>query len=227
MNTQEEQIKLSRKTVIEMLTDRGYETNQLLSVLPEPLFNQLWAKFSNESNVFDIECENNVGKRIYVKYIKNHMIDGKIKGQIIKKPMKFNSKPKYFHKKIKEMNDLLFDDSIIYVICDTDNTDIMDTYEDFLQKNKNVELFDIKRLLFNVSKHVLVPKHVKITDIREINKLKHNLAIDTIYKLPVISHTDPVARYFNLKRGDVVKIIRDSRSHGVYTSYRVCSDVEE
>ena len=219
MNSEEEQIKLSRKTVIEMLTDRGYQTNQLLSVLPEQLFINMWSKFTNESNVFDLECEDNVSKRIYVKYIKNHMINVKNK----KKEIKLED----VHDKLVQINDLLFDDNIIYIICDTKDTNIMETYESFLQKNKNVEIFDIKRLLFNITKHRLVPKHSKLTDIREINKLKKNLYIDSIYKLPVISKTDPVARYYNLLRGDVVKIIRNSPSYGIHTSYRVCSDIEE
>ena len=62
--------------------------------------------------------------------------------------------------------------------------------------------------------------------IKDTIKLKHNLQIDSIYKLPVISNTDPVARYYNLKRGDVVQIIRNSQSYGSHISYRVCSDIE-
>ena len=219
MNSEEEQIKLSRKTVIEMLTDRGYQTNKLLPVLPDQLFINMWSKFTNESNVFDIECENNVSKRIYVKYIKNHIVNIKNK----KKEIKLDD----FHDKLVQINDLLFDDSIIYIVCDTKDTNVMETYESFLEKNKNVEIFDIKRLLFNITKHKLVPKHIKITDIREINKLKKDLYIDSIYKLPVISKTDPVARYYNLLIGDVVKIIRNSPSYGVHISYRVCSVIDE
>ena len=218
MNNLEEQIKLSRKVIIEMLQDRGYNTEQCIHILPEQLFLRLWSKFTNESNVFDIECENKVGERIYVTYIKNHVISKK------------NNKTKYEnlkkkHKILLGSQDLLFNDKIIYVICDTKDEDIMKTYEDFNKQNRNVELFDINRLLINITKHSFVPKHIKMS-IKDTIKLKHNLQIDSIYKLPVISNTDPVARYYNLKRGDVVQIIRNSQSYGSHISYRVCSDIE-
>ena len=79
MNTLEEQIILSRKTLIEMLTDRGYITSNIVSELPDTLFEQLWSTFTNESNIFDIECENNIGNRIYVTYIRNHILSKKKK----------------------------------------------------------------------------------------------------------------------------------------------------
>ena len=218
MNNLKEQIKISRKVLIEMLTDRGYQTEKLVSILPEQLFSRLWDTFTNDSNVFDLECENTVGERIYVKYIKQH-----IKTKTQKKKTYLHLKK--LHKVLRESNDLLFNDNIIYVICDTQFENIIDTYEDFINKYRNVELFDIKRLLINITKHSYVPKHIKL-NIKEISKLKSSLQIDSIYKLPVISIHDPVARYFNLKRGEVVQIIRDSPSFGVHIYYRVCSDIE-
>jgi len=38
---------------------------------------------------------------------------------------------------------------------------------------------------------------------------------------------DPVARYFNFKQGDVVKITRNSKSTGIHVSYRVCIESED
>lgn len=219
MNNLEKQIKLSRKTVIEMLTDRNYITKDIISDLPNDLFIKLWAKFTNDATVFDIECENSIGERIYVKYIKTHIISKK-KDNI--KALKLSK----VHTKLCESQDLLFNDKIIYVICDTQYTDIMTTYEDFINKNKNVEIFDIKRLLINITKHSYVPQHIKLS-ITDVNTLKKNLYLQSIFKLPAISTKDPVARYYNLKHGEVFQIIRPSRSHGVHISYRVCSNIEE
>lgn len=218
MNNLEEQIKISRNVLIEMLTDRGYQTNALVSLLPEQLFLRLWSKFTNDSHVFDLECENAVGDRIYVKYIKQHIVSKK------KSSTKYENLKK-INKELRESNDLLFNDKVIYIICDTQNETIMDTYEEFIHSNINVEIFDIKRILINITKHSYVPKHIKL-NIKDVTTLKKKLQIDSIYKLPVISTNDPVARYYNLKRGDVVKIVRKSPSYGIHISYRVCSDIE-
>ena len=218
MNQLEDKIKISRKVIIDMLKDRGYQTEHLLTVLPEPIFIQLWSTFTNDSNVFDLECENKVGKRIYVKYIKQHII-------FTKKNKPKTLKLSEINNTLRHINDLLFDDNIIYVICDTEHTDVIETYDTFLKQNNNIEIFDIKRLLMNITKHSYVPQHIKIP-LSMVNKLKQDLQISSIYKLPVIAHTDPVARYFNFKRGDVIKIVRISPSYGTHISYRVCSDIE-
>ncbi|KAJ4977844.1 hypothetical protein NE237_008624 [Protea cynaroides] len=83
----------------------------------------------------------------------------------------------------------------------------------------HVEYFLDQELMFNVTKHDMVPKHQLLTA-DEVKILVDQYHL-TLSQLPQIQVTDPVARYLGVMPGQVLKISRPSETAGKYVTYRV------
>lgn len=92
------------------------------------------------------------------------------------------------------------------------------------EMNKPVEMFELRELQYNISKHILVPKHRLIiaSDQNTINAIFQKLGIKSRSQLPAILKTDPMARFLNAKTGDLVEITRYSPTCGEHIFYRIC-----
>ena len=84
---------------------------------------------------------------------------------------------------------------------------------------KLYEIFSMKNLMFNITHHEIVSKHILLTQEEADLILKQYQT--TRAQLPKLLTTDPVAKYYGMKAGDVCKIIRQSPMTGESYYYRI------
>lgn len=70
---------------------------------------------------------------------------------------------------------------------------------------KIIELFQHKELMFNITKHVYVPKHIKLNNEEAIEfKDKYGMSFAGI------KTSDPISKFYFYSKGDVIKIIQNN-----------------
>ena len=110
-------------------------------------------------------------------------------------------------KKIADIENILYNsyqhDHKIFIVNDI----VKKAYDQFLEF-KNTEVFLEKELIINILDHVLQPKFEVLTKNERIQLLDDYKTYKK--QLPRMLETDPVARYYNMKPGDIVRIIRQS-----------------
>jgi len=82
-----------------------------------------------------------------------------------------------------------------------------------------LEQFMESELLVNVTEHELVPEHLVLTPAEKAELLARYKLKD--HQLPRMQIGDTIARYYGLKKGEVIKIIRASPTSGRYVTYRI------
>jgi DNA-directed RNA polymerase I, II, and III subunit RPABC1 len=200
----EEQSRLYKvwKTLNEMMEDRGYEKNKNANMNKEE-FIQEFSKQAKLNGVF-IKIDPNNPDNVFRTYFEYNP-DPKLNMDTIKNLVEF----------MKSFNKI--------------NSGILISAGKLTQQAKlrimeinthiPVETFSIGELVVNITKHVLVPKHILLKPEEKDQLLKRYRIKPS--QLPKIYITDPVAKYLGLKRGDVVKIVRFSETAGKYITYRI------
>ncbi|KAL7674910.1 hypothetical protein ACOME3_001181 [Neoechinorhynchus agilis] len=92
----------------------------------------------------------------------------------------------------------------------------------FISQDSNdvrFEHFLDRELVINVTEHELVPVHVVLSEEEKQSVLSKYMVREN--QLPRMLTSDPVARYFGLQRGVLVRIIRNSETAGRYVTYRL------
>ncbi|KAG9392226.1 DNA-directed RNA polymerase RPB5 subunit eukaryote/virus [Carpediemonas membranifera] len=91
-----------------------------------------------------------------------------------------------------------------------------------LTSDTRLDLFCEEELIVNITKHVLVPLHIRLTDEQKKELFKrYRIDINNATALPRLLKKDPVRRYYGFEKGDVIKIVRSSETAGRYISYRI------
>jgi DNA-directed RNA polymerase I, II, and III subunit RPABC1 len=187
-----------RETILEMINDRGYLVPESENIT----FEQFVLKYNNKN--IDIFINDEVkNKKIYVHF--HNDIKNFSKGDL----------KNVMQKVISEFSDQ--DINLILLLREKENSAV--SKELMKEAYKNVEVFLKKNMLFNITHHVLVPKHILLSKEEEKDLLeKYNT---TKGKLPKISKVDPIAKYYGMKSDQICKIIRKSPEVGEYIYYRL------
>jgi len=189
-----------RKTTIEMLEDRGF-------LVSEEDKNLSYQDFSNrlEENQINITASHRSSelKTVYVSYV--------LESKSFSKKDLVNLKA-YIDETFptKEM-------SVIVIVQEKPTPQIAKEIQS--DEFKSYEIFLTKNLMFNITHHTLVPKHIILNE-EEIEKVLEEFQ-STRSQLPKLSLNDPVAKYYGMKTGDVCKIIRHSPMTGESFYYRI------
>ena len=113
---------------------------------------------------------------------------------------------------------------VIFIL--KDNVNNMDTFdkgmlEGYLAMNNVfIQIFSLDNLMFNITKHQLVPKMRIISPLEKESVLDRYSA--TPGQMPQILKSDPQAKFLGVRKGDMCEIIRASETAGNSITYRMC-----
>ena len=209
-------IYTSRKTILELLNDRGYSTEKYNNYS----INEITAMIKSHSDLgsgtnpqpgpLDIILTREDGRKIYIKY---RMSKSRITSI-------FKTFVNNIFSNIIRKNDTLV---LLWTEKANINTATVKIYKDFIYHNNGyfIQLFSVNELLFNRSKHEIIPKHRIISE-KEKTQVMKKYNITSVDNFPHIKREDPIAKYYGVRPGDICEITTQSGISGTYIKYRYC-----
>lgn len=94
---------------------------------------------------------------------------------------------------------------------------VSDKVYNILSRKKNVEVFDRNDLMIDLMSHVCAPLHCNFVTIDDISHIINP-------KFPKILENDPLVRYHNGKKGQIMRIVRPSLNNSIDVVYRKVID---
>lgn len=199
-----------RRTVLELLRDRGYAVLDEEEDLRQPpdVFRSEFAtnNYNRESLTLLRQKRDNANDQIYVFFPDEQR--NKLLGV----------------KPISDKAERMEKDGVrsAIIILQTGLTPYAKSAVEKLSAGEmcKMEVFLENELIVNITKHVLVPRHDVLPDEAKLALLRRYKLKES--QLPRIQKSDPIARYYGLQHGQVVKITRPSETAGRYVTYRLC-----
>jgi len=193
-----------RKTINEMLNDRGYIVTQEDLKMTLDLFKEKFADSSFSRDKLTMWA--------------NKKDDPTGADQIF---VFFSDEPNLGVKSVRGYSEKMEQQKITrgIIVVQQGITPFAKTVLGALAPKVIIEQFQEAELLVNITEHVLVPQHSLLTEIEKADLLKRYKLKPT--QLPRIQATDPIARYYGLSKSQVVKIVRPSETAGKYVTYRL------
>lgn len=111
----------------------------------------------------------------------------------------------------------------LYIVANSDANETLTKVMGLLwqQEGFYVVINSIAKLQYNALEHILVPKHIVLSD-DEAAEVKSKYSIRKDSQMPAISRFDPIAVIIGLRPGQMCKIIRPSRTAINSVHYRLC-----
>eukprot|EP00761_Pharyngomonas_kirbyi_P000333 gb/GECH01000333.1/.p1 GENE.gb/GECH01000333.1/~~gb/GECH01000333.1/.p1 ORF type:complete len:218 (+),score=31.31 gb/GECH01000333.1/:1-654(+) len=215
MSTESHRLWRVRRTVLQMLRDRDYFVSTSDMEMSFPQFTQEYGeKVTGPSDMEGYAANISRERMLIMTRKKDDPSDLLF--------VFFASEPKIGVKPIRSIHKHLQDNQAmraILVVQQQMTNYAKEAIRELLTKGFVVESFLESELLVNITQHELVPQHIPLSTEDKDNLLQKYKLKD--WQLPRIKITDPVARYYGLRKGQVVKIVRPSETAGRYVTYRL------
>lgn len=208
MNVSSEDIRRiyrSRLVLLDLMKTQGYNTKNYENFS----VNNVEAMIGN--NQLDMLLERDDGKKVSIIYITDKKTQ--LKSKII---------DDYIENLIDVENIITKNDDIILVYKDEPNENTLNHIKyKFDNEGVYIIVHNIKRLLFNILEHSMVPKSRVLSD-DETEQLKIKYNLKTLKQLPEVSRFDPQSLAMCLRPGQVCEYIRTSPTSIESKYYRLC-----
>ena len=195
----------SRSVLLSQLQRRGYDVSDYTG------FSISEIQIMTKHDARDMLVENSENHKVYIKY---HLTKQPLRGHVLEDIVE----------DLFEVEDVLnkeTDQIIVLTRSDPNDTLKATVTQLYDRSGYHVIIYPIKRLMFDILEHDLVPSFTVLTN-DEKEKLFEEYNILDNSQLPEMSRFDPVSLAIGIRPGQVTKIIRKSKTAMQSFTYRIC-----